>query len=115
MSVNSKLKDIITHWVVTGDDDYGGYIFAAPVTMKARWQDVQQQFINQSGEEQVSRSVVYVERDIDTGDWIALDDHTDIADPLTQASRLLVRAYKVESFGRSTNLRATQNIRKVFL
>ncbi|PHR87489.1 MAG: hypothetical protein COA78_37080 [Blastopirellula sp.] len=114
MNINSKLREIITIWVVSGDDGFGGPVYAAPATMKARWSEGQQTFINESGDEATSQAIIHVERSIFLGDWIALGDHRCDASPnnLTDTS---AKAYKVRGFTSVSNIRNSTMVRKAFI
>lgn len=110
MNIYSQLKHTITYWRVTGSDGYGGYTFATPITIKARWEDSQEKFISTDGEESVSRAVVFIDRSVTVGDYLAEGDFTTTDNPDDVSG-----AFPVRAFSRITNLRNTQTLRTAFL
>ncbi len=111
MTIASRhLKEDITHWPVTGSNGYGGFTFGTPVKLKARWEDKSVLFRTLENEEEVSNAIVYLAVDIDVGDYFGRGDLTATADPTT-----LDNAFRSRNFHRSTDLRALQALRKVFL
>ena len=106
-----NLLDTVTLWVSTGTDDYGGYTFAAPITICGRWEQVREKFVDESGDETVSLAAVHVDRDVTVEDWIALGDFTSTFDPTT----LEGDAYRIRNYSSITNLRRSQVNRKIFL
>ena len=98
----------VTHWVSTADG-YGGYTFAAPVTLKGRWEDRAETFRDTRGEEATSDTVVYLDTDVAFPDYLFLGIST-TADPQT-----LSGAHQVRQFRKIPNLRASAYERKAFL
>lgn len=114
MDISRNLRHDVTHWRVTGSDGFGGSTFATPVLLKGRWEDKVEQFRNSLNEEVVSHSIVYLLTDVETGDYLALGDHSDTTDPLILNSSGTI-ARTVEQQHRSTDLRNLVALRKVFL
>jgi len=111
MSVISRnLNQQVTYWAMTGSDGYGGFTFAAPALLPARWEDKAELFQNDNNEEQVSKAVIYTEVDIETGDYLILGDYVGSATPLG-----LSKAYRVCQKFRSTDLRNLRSVRKVYV
>lgn len=102
----------VTHWVVTGSNGFGGFTFGTPTLLRGRWEDKVEQFRNPRDEEEVSQSVVYLDTDVDIGDYLAQGDYatTPTADPTT-----LDGASRVRQRFRTTNLRDLVALRKVYL
>lgn len=111
MNIARKLRQTATHWPVTGSDGYGGHTYGTPVKVDCRWQDKNEMFLLPSNEEVVSQAIVYLNIDINTGDFLALGDHATVpvADPNT------VDARRVRNYGKSTDLRAVVALRKAWL
>jgi len=110
MSLSRLMHDDATHWVVTGSDGYGGFLYATPVKFKTRWEDKSVLFLSVSGEEETSNAVVYVPSAVAVGDFLGLGDLTATADPGSIAGPFRVRGYN-----RSTDLRGLNSIMKAFL
>ena len=110
MSIRSKLFQKLTYWSVSGTDGFGGYTFNTPVVVNGRWEESQQKFISESGEESVTQAVVYLENDVSVGDWLGEGDLTADSDPTTIAG-----GFRVRGFSRVANLRNTENLRRAFM
>lgn len=110
MSIGSKLNQKLTYWVITGTDGFGGYTFGTPILVNGRWEEGQQKFISESGEESVSQAIVYLQDDVSVGDWLGEGDLTATLDPSTISGGFRVRGYS-----RVANLRNTENLRKAFI
>ena len=104
--MNRHLRQVATYWSQTGKDRYGKATFAAPVSVPVRWEDKQQRAVDTKGVEFLSRSTVYVDRDMELGDYIILG---------TFHSSPPVGASQIRSFGSTPNLQNTQSIHKVLL
>ncbi len=111
MTIASRhLRQDVTQWPVTGSDGYGGFTYGAPMLLKGRWEDKNELFLTLENEEAVSNAVVYLSVDIAVGDYFGLGDLTSTNDPTTLAA-----AYRSRLYHKSTDLRALQSIRRVFL
>jgi len=105
-----KLKQDVTRWPLTGSDGFGGFTFGSPVKFKGRWEDKAELFLNLDNEEEVSNAICYLAGDITVGDYFALGDHTATAVPTT-----LDVAFRSRNYGKSTDLRGLNALRKVWL
>ena len=110
MGFAHKLNQDVTHWPITGSDGYGGFTFGTPVLLKGRWEERSELFIDVDQEENMSRVIAYFNTDLDTGDFLALGDLTATVDPTT-----LDVAFRIRQYGKVTDLRAVQALRKVWL
>ena len=85
MSIIKRMrKQKAVWWQVTGTDRDGDPIFAAGVEVDCRWEDKAVKFQSPSGEEKVSRAIVYVDRIMKPGDMLwrgTAADADDLADP----------------------------------
>ncbi len=104
------LRQDVTHWPVTGSDGYGGFAYGAPVLLKGRWEDKAVLFRTIENEEVVSNALVYLSVDIAVGDYFGEGDFTATADPTTISG-----TFRSKQYHKSTDLRALQALRKVFL
>lgn len=98
-----------TYWSPGQNDGMGGLVYGAPVLVRCRWQDRVTLVRNAQGAEVPSRSVIYVDRKLEPQGMLLEGDHTGVEDPLS------VRASEILSVGSSPNLRATQELHKVWL
>ena len=112
MSVGSAarhLKQDVTYWT-TSEAEFAGFQFSTPVAIKGRWEERAVLFQTPEGDDAISRAVAYLAADVDIGDYVALGDHTAVADPTT-----LTGAYRVKQFLKQNDLRNISVERKAFL
>ena len=110
MGGSRNFRDDVTHWPLTGSDSYGGFTFGTPIKIIARYQDSAVLFRSADGEEEVSKAIVYLGVPINVGDYIARGDLTVNANPTTIGD-----TYRVRQIGRSTDLRAAEELYKAYL
>lgn len=91
--LDAFLLETATLWAVSSRDERGGASLASPVTIKVRWEDVQQRFVTDAGEEATSRSRVFVDQAVAPGAWLYRGTSTE-ADPRDVADASLVRSYR---------------------
>jgi hypothetical protein len=65
------LRQSVTIWVSGALDPYGNPIYSIKHS-KCRWEDLQIKSIDASGEEVLSKSIVYLSVDVKAGDYLAL-------------------------------------------
>lgn len=80
----------VTYWSVSGNDASGDPLFAAPVVIKARWEDRAVVFTTAKGEEATSMAVLFLGQDLDLGGFVFLGVSA-AADPLTVEDSLEVQ------------------------
>lgn len=99
----------LTWWARSGNSGYGGITFAAPVTIYGRWEDKQIMFRDRFGDEILSNAVVYVDRDIEIGDYLirGINAGTNPA--------IIAGAFEVKQFIKVPDLRHLTNERKTIL
>lgn len=107
--ITRNLRQNVTYWSPGGNDGFGGVSYAAPVTIKGRWQDIAVLFRDTMGNEVVSQSKVWIDTDVVNKGYLFLGVSTG-ADPETVSG-----AYEIRHFGKIPNLRATEFERLVFL
>jgi hypothetical protein len=52
-------------------DRFGNYTYGNPVTIRCKWEDEAERFTDQDGNERVSKSVVFVDREVVAGGFLA--------------------------------------------
>ncbi len=104
-----NLKESITYWDATGVDNFGDPTFASPITVKAKWEERTEIFINAEGQEERSRSVIYVDSNLITGGYIFRGIST-VADP-----RTVDDAYLIKDYRKISNFENTIHERRVML
>ncbi len=58
------------YWSNPVPDGYGGYTFQPPIELKCRWEDINERFITDANTEDLSKSKVYVDRDLMVGGYL---------------------------------------------
>jgi hypothetical protein len=101
--------DTVTHWA-TSPGSFSGFSFGTPTKQSARWEQKAEQFRTPEGEETVSASIAYLERDVNIGDFLVLGDFTEVSDPTT-----IPGATRVRQFRKVSNLRNVSVERKAYL
>src|SRR3954447_15194082 len=68
-----------TWWAATRQGT--GFVYAAPVILMCRWEDVAEVYLGANAENRVSNSVVYLPVDVKEGDFLANGDLTSHSTP----------------------------------
>lgn len=109
--LTGKLPHKATWWPLTGGNGFGGDTVGEPELIDCRWDDVQEVFIGQiDRRELISKAVVYVDRDMGVGDYLARDDHTDQSSPGSVEG-----AFKIQRWEKAANLRNVDHVRTAVL
>lgn len=66
--ITSMRRQKAIWWRRTTADEFDHFIYADPIEVTCRWEDVAGQYLNAKGEVAVSQSVVYVDRAMKEGD-----------------------------------------------
>jgi len=99
----------ITYWEPKSSDVFGGDTFWTPKTVKGRWEDVAELFRDKTGQEVVSRSLVYLDIDINVNGYLYRGIST-VADP-----RTLPEALEIRQFSSIPDLRYLRKLRVAYL
>ncbi len=109
MSFGPEKTQTITYWAGSGFGNDGSTSFAAPSSIKGRWEDRSEKFMSSLQSEEISTAVVFLDQDVSPGDYLYLGTSTQ-TNPL-----LLSDAHKVEGFSKIPDLRAVRWERKAWL
>jgi len=101
-----NLRESITYWAPSGVDNFGDPSFASPdSTIKAKWEDRTELFIDAEGRETRSMSVVYVDTDLITGGYL-FRGNSNSSDPLTVTNAFMIKdVRKISDFENTTHER----------
>lgn len=99
----------ITYWEPNSSDVFGGDTFKAPKTVKGRWEEMAEMFRDKSGQEVVSRTIVYLDIDINVNGYLFRGVSTKL-DPRTVDGALEIR-----QFSRVPDLRYLKTLRVAYL
>lgn len=115
MSFITKIRrGTAVYWEATGNDGFGGKVFADAIEIDCRWDDSQIMFIDDQGKEVASKSVVYVGIDMTNGDYLKSCALADLNDP-SDDPQTVDDAREVKSFNKIPNLKYTEYLRIVYL
>ncbi len=94
-------KDEITYWAPSLANELGRVTFIAPVSLFAKWEDINVLFIDIFGDEVTSSARIFLwNTDVEPHGYL-LRGVSVVADPLTVAGTREIRAFKkIESFNR---------------
>ncbi len=113
MSFITRLrKQKAVYWRRTQVDRFGKSVFAEPVEIPCRWDDINEEFLNVKGEKQSSKSLVYVGVEMKPGDRLmvgGLASDTPI-DPLNTTE-----SFEVRRFDKIPNIKATEFLHVAYL
>ncbi|MFA7664165.1 MAG: hypothetical protein WCY33_05155 [Clostridia bacterium] len=91
-----NLKQSLVYWAPAGYDVYGRPIFAEPVQVVCRWEDMFQKIVDKKGEEVVSKAVVYTENILEVDGVVFKGELTEtvssIDDPLADPACSLIKS-----------------------
>jgi len=106
--IKRMLKQKVVYWAPSkGRDTYGNPKLGAAVELKARWEDRNEQFLDEVGEERMSKALIYVESDVKLGGYLWLGALPDAPeDPKTDKDAMVIARYdKLPDFNVKNYLR----------
>ena|SRR3990167_2452926 len=95
-------RQTLTYWARTGTDGYGEETFAAPAIVYGRKENKQENIRLLSGEETISKAVVYAHDEVAIGGYIAEGDLTASASPITASADEIRAIAKIPSLRSNT-------------
>ena len=107
--ITRNLKATITYWPPGAPDGFGGFSFGASSEVKARWEDRTENFVDDEGQENISRARVYVDTDLSVHGYL-FNGISGSTDP-----RAVSGAFEVKDFRKIPNLAYTEFERRVLL
>jgi hypothetical protein len=113
--MSSALKQTAVYWANPQSDGATGRTFDDPVEIPVRWEDRQELFLDDKGQERMSRATVIVDRDVARGGWLYLGDLDDLssgeeADPLS-----VDEAHEIRQFTKTPDRSGTSFFRTAML
>lgn len=119
MSIITRMRrERAVYWAQIAPNDYGEMAYGEPVEISCRWDEEQREFIRADNTKQLSRAVVYVDRDMKPGDFLrfgTLEDIEDSSGSVDSVPRNYAQAWEVLGWERMPNLRATEFLRIAYL
>lgn len=125
MGLNTVLlnnyNETAVYWGSPANDGYGGFVYAEPVEITCRWEDIHQVVTDAKGNEITSRALVFVDRDVDEEGYLfkgTLEDLYDLADSSSGAvddPREFEEAFIIKRFQKIPDLKGLVFLRKAYL
>lgn len=78
----------VTYWAPNPLDGFGNRSFAAPVLLKARWQDRTDLNVGNTQEFKPSKAQVHLQQAVELGGYLAKGDYAEIDVPITDPTTL---------------------------
>jgi hypothetical protein len=94
-------------------DKHGQPLYTSAVELDCRWEDKQVEFIDSQGVKRVSKSVVYVESDVDIAGVLMLGTLSDITDAVNIKENS--GAQEIKGFDKIPDFDATEFLRAAYL
>ena len=114
MSIITKMRvHEAYYWKKSGLTRTGSSIFNDAIKISCRWEDTQEEIVDNNGNKITSKSLVYVGNKLNIGDFLLLNTDSNInvqADP-----QLLADAYEIVKFTRYPNLKGTEYLNIAYL
>jgi len=112
MGIISKMrKQTAVYWPPGSVDAYGRPTQGTAVEISCRWEDVHEQFLSATGEEQTSNAIVYTSQDVELGGYLWLGA---IASKPAEPE-LDKNAYEIRKFEKLPNLKVSEFLRTAIL
>lgn len=104
-----NLRQDITYWPPSAQNEYGHAGYGAPILLKGRWEGKVQQVRTPSGEEVTSTAQVFLDSDVAISGFLAPGDLTDQNTPPADV------AYEIQNFMATPDLRNLGTERRAYL
>ena len=99
--------ELIAYWQAGPRDKFGNPTWTGPITVKGRWEDIAERFVNTDGATDTSRARVYIDDRVNVGDYIYRGKSTASIPP--------DEAHEIKQFFEVRNVQGTKRERKVIL
>lgn len=115
MSLSSSMPVKIYYWAPGAVDGFGKKSFSSPTTVRVRWQDRQEEFVDQEGHVQRSRTIVYSHKKLLEGGYLFKGDLEMLTTEQKAAPEKLAGARLIGSAQESPSLHARIILYKAML
>jgi len=109
VSYGKLLTSTVTYWAPGGLNAYGEPAHAAPVQIKARWEEHNERFDDLAGKSFVSAAIVYSKDEVVQDGWLC-EGVSMVADP-----KLVSAAHRVRRIYRTSTPDGSITVRKAVL
>jgi len=123
-SILRNLNQTAVYWSSPKENGYGGVDYADPIQISCRWEDKQQIIGTITGNQiigfqNMSRAIVYVDRDLDVDGWLMLGTLDDLTDSSGDSSgeyydpHQIAGAYIIKRFEKMPSLQSATNVLRI--
>ena len=110
--ITKMLKQKAVYWEFQSLDSFGKPVFSTPKEISVRWEDTLEKFMDASGNEVVSKSKVYCDRDLKVRSLLKLSKLEDLPSTDWQQNS---GVFTISRFDKIPNLRNTETVRIAYL
>ena len=106
------MKQKAVYWAPLDPGAFGKPTYDVPIEIDCRWEDVTEEFLNPTGEREMSRSKLMVDRDLELKGMMLLGelDSNVEANPRDNDG-----AWEIRLFGKTPNFKGNKFLREVYL
>jgi len=112
-----KRKQDALWWSVPVADGRGGWTFTDAIEIQVWWMDSAQLFLDNDGEEKISKSIVFPDRDVVAGEYLYLgaESSLDSAQSISTNPTAVLGAFQIRQYSKIPNINTTKYLRKAWL
>lgn len=103
------LNQVATYWGSPSPTGFGGHTFGTPSSIMVRWEEKNEEFVDEQGNQKISQAVVFAEGDLEVGGYLYLGE-TSETDPTS-----IDDALPIQRYAKIPDIRAVQYLRKAWL
>jgi hypothetical protein len=103
------LNQLATYWGSPTPGGFGGHTFDDPQEILVRWEEKNEEFVDNQGNSKISMAVVYADTDLEVGGYLFLGTSL-AADPTS-----LDDALPIQRYAKMPDIRAVSYLRKAWL
>lgn len=111
--IKTMRKQQAVYWPYIITDEFGVKQVGSPVLIKCRWEARNEEFLDAEGERQMSKAIVYVDRDTPNGGILMLGVLADITDPVNIKEN--DGAWEIRRFDNLPDLKAKEFLKTAYL
>lgn len=112
--MNIKRLQTAVYWEPSGNNEFGETTFSAPIELLVRWQDTQEKFVTQQGDETISSAIVYPARALTPRGYLYLGALSNLTTQ-QKADPRLSTAKEIRSVGASPSITNRFTVYKIWL
>ena len=113
--LTGALNQSAVYWSFKSKDGFGALTFNTAVEIKVRWQDVSKLFLDKTGKQTVSQSIIYTDEEIGLDDYLLLGTLTSLTAAQKLDPFLIANAFPVKGKDKSWDLAGSEFVMKVYL